>query len=505
MPEQTDTLQHSLTSLRQSRSRIFAEESISDAAVNENGDTMSQSTPNRHATIGLPATIKLAPLPIKPFDGDVLDWPEFKATCESTFTHIMDEVSRFRYLKSHLHGEPYRMVKHLPLTPGSYKRAMDLLTKRFDNERAIINANIKLLITLPELTAESSKGLKHMVDTTNECIAAINSYNIETDSWSCILIFLLTQRLDKDSIKFWEENIKGRRTVPQFSEFIEYLETRINVLESAGASNSIAHVPKKSKTFVNMESMRKCNICVGNTTHFTYLCPELLATAPIDRERFVNEKGLCTNCLHFHKVENCTSRFSCKICKQRHNSALHLSEKCNHVSVTDRINELMIENPELDHEAVQAIEMAGEIVAHVNDGFRSPVLLATAVIKIECENRVLYAKSLIDQGSTANLISERVCKALDLPMERMNMPITGVCDTVSYKVRYRATFTLKSMVNPNYSVKINALIVPKITTLNQHVSFQEWPHLSNIELADPHMEQSIELMFFLVLPCTPIF
>lgn len=125
----------------------------------------------------------------------------------------MDEVSRFRYLKSHLNSEPYRLVKHLPPTPGSYDRALQLLTKRYNNERAIINANIKRLIALPELASESATELKQMVDTTNECIAAIISYNIDTHSWSCILIFLLTQRLDPAIVKHWEEKIQGRRTV----------------------------------------------------------------------------------------------------------------------------------------------------------------------------------------------------------------------------------------------------------------------------------------------------
>lgn len=224
MPEQIDTLQQSLTSLRHSRPRMFTEESVNDPADNNEDENRAQatSTPHGRGTIGLPANIKLAPLPIRPFTGDVLDWPEFKATCESTFTHIMDEVSRFRYLKSHLNGEPYRVIKHLPLTAGSYARAFDLLTKRYDNQRTIINANIKRFITLPKLTSESSQDLKHMVDTTNECIAAINSYDISTDSWSCMLVFLLTQRLDPDSIKHWEESIKGRRTIPAFSEFMNF-------------------------------------------------------------------------------------------------------------------------------------------------------------------------------------------------------------------------------------------------------------------------------------------
>lgn len=186
-----------------------------------------------------------------------------------------------------------------------------------------------------------------------------------------------------------------------------------------------------------MENARKCNICKNSTTHFTYACPELSATVPTERERFVREKGLCINCLHFHKVENCTSRFSCKFCKQRHNSMLHVPEKIHHLTTTDDIDSLVTDNPDLDPDTIQAIEMASEFCAHLTDEpGHSRVMLATAIIKVECINRFLYAKSLFDQGPTGNLITERLCKALNLPIERMNMPIIGVCDTVTYKVRY---------------------------------------------------------------------
>lgn len=201
--------------MRQTRPRVVTEESVYELNNNDNENgAQAMSTPNRRNYIGLPAMVKLAPLPIKSFSGKLVDWPEFKATCESTFTNIMDEVNRFRYLKSHLSDEPYRLIKHLPLMAGNYDRAFELLKKRYDNERAIINANLNRLVKLPVLKIESANDLKYIVDITNECISALNGYNINTDLWSSMLIFLLTQRLDSNSIKQWEKKIQGQRTVP---------------------------------------------------------------------------------------------------------------------------------------------------------------------------------------------------------------------------------------------------------------------------------------------------
>lgn len=75
MLEQTEILQQSVTSLRQNRPRINVDDSNGDTT----GESRAQSTPNGRTMIKLPATIILAPLPIKPFDGNALDWPEFRA------------------------------------------------------------------------------------------------------------------------------------------------------------------------------------------------------------------------------------------------------------------------------------------------------------------------------------------------------------------------------------------------------------------------------------------
>lgn len=490
MPEQTDAMQQSLVSLRQVRQRNFNEETIRESDNGNEDLAQAMSTPHSNRYFGIPTTAKLAPLQIKSFSGNLVDWPEFKSTCETTFANIANEVDRFRYLKSYLSEAPYRMIRHLPLVPGSYERAMELLKKRFDNERAIINAHFQRVIQLPTLKAESANGIRYMVNTINECITALNGYKINTDSWFSILIFLLTQRLDATSIKHWEEKIEGQHTIPSFTKFIDFLETRITVLENTSRQEVNDPEQKRAKTFINMEKIRKCNLCLDNSSHFTYTCPQLLDRAPSERIKFIEEKGLCSNCLHFHKEENCNSRFSCKLCGKRHNSVLHIEERVHLLATSPSIDEFMANNPDVDTEIVQAMEMAGEFVAHINDlPSQTRVLLATAIVKIETEDRFLYAKSLIDQGSTANLITERTCKALALPMERMNTPIVGVCDAISYKVTYKTTITITSSTNADYSIRISALIVPKITTLHQTVSFEAWPHLRGLELADPHTEK----------------
>lgn len=279
MPEQTDVLQQSLVCMRRSRPPAPRDEleQQNDQAQHNDADALLSSTqhptngsnnPSTNGGVGMPATIKLPPLQIKTFTGNLIDWPEFKATCETTFTHLMDNVSRFRYLKSHLTGEPARLVKHLPLTDGSHDVAWEMLKKRYNNERAIINANLRRLIELPALKNETAEDLKRMLDTANECVATINGYSIDTNSWAAILIFLLSARLDANSIKHWEEKLQGKRTIPEFSEFTDFLEIRINILETTACTfSSIDSQQKKQRVLFTSDMVKNAQFV--KTTHIS--------------------------------------------------------------------------------------------------------------------------------------------------------------------------------------------------------------------------------------------
>lgn len=219
---------------------IYEEQGANSTAHNMHSSTPTGSAPP--PVNGLSATIKLPALQIKPFSGQLLDWPEFKATVESISIEITDEINKFQYLKSFLTDEPAQMIKHLPFWTDSYERAWTILKKRYENERAIINASLKRVVDPEIRTFGSAEALKTMVNAINECIATVTNYGINIDTWDSIMIVALTRHLDTHNIHHWETQMKGRKTIPKLSEFISFLEMRINILETTVATKSmVAH------------------------------------------------------------------------------------------------------------------------------------------------------------------------------------------------------------------------------------------------------------------------
>lgn len=432
------------------------------------------STPHMASGSGLYASVKLPPLKIKPFSGEKLDWPEFKAMCEATFAN-MEATNKFRYLKCHLEGEAARLIKHLPISPASYDRAWDILQRRYDNQRAIINANLARLLDLPEMQSESAETLKTLVDTANECIAALQGFDIDVSSWDAILVFTLSRKLDSCSIKHWEEHVQGDRTIPSFTKFLCFLDIRIRILETTmvkSTSNSTlnpsVNAKNKPKVLLAMGKSAaktyKCSFCPEE--HRSFECMKFNKMTLPDKKKLVCELKLCENCLFPHSLGSCTSKFSCKTCGQRHHSLLHET-----VQIPSSPGTSNVFNGNLSNKNFQ-------------------VLLATAMVRVCHNGKSMLFKALIDQGSMANLITKRASEALQLPLQSVDIPISGIGGGVSCQVRKCTEFDLSPHFESGESLRLNALVLPKITSLNLVPKAPDWRHLDNIQLADPHIDRN---------------
>lgn len=138
MPKQTDALQKSLAPLRLVHHRAFVD--IHKTTI-KNNEERALSTPN---------VVKLAPL--KSVSDKTVDRPEFKATCECTVTCGIAEVSRAQSLKKHSSNDPYRLISYSPRNGGKHDQIVELLEKRYGNERAANTVNRKRSANLKYMT-----------------------------------------------------------------------------------------------------------------------------------------------------------------------------------------------------------------------------------------------------------------------------------------------------------------------------------------------------------------
>ncbi|KAI5638487.1 putative peptidase (DUF1758) domain-containing protein [Phthorimaea operculella] len=131
------------------------------------------------------------------------------------------------------------------------------------------------------------------------------------------------------------------------------------------------------------------------------------------------------------------------------------------------------------------------IVSCFSNGKSEQVLLATALVNAESKNGNHILRALLDQGSQANLVTESVVQDLKLHKQPANVKITGIGDGDEVVSKAQVTIQIRSRVNPNSVVPVQAFVLKTITTFLPHrrVGALEWPGLEGVTLADPQWKK----------------
>lgn len=326
------------------------------------------STPvvNTIANLAPPHFLQLPAMPLPQFSGSYEDWSNFNDTFKSLINNYpsMPTIQKFHLLKSCLKQEAAHVIDSLEVNDNNYLLAWNLLTDRFENKRFIIKTHIQYIFDLPNVTKDSHKSLRLFTDLFLKHFRALNSLNEPVNSWSTLLIHLLTTKLDVPSKREWE--IKTANEVsPSIEKFIEFLTNRCHLLESIDTKpaslpqsstqkpyNSFTNKPvyqntnysnnkhynntqkpvshhnnhnishnSQSQTFVSTFKSH-CAFCNANN-HYIQNCGNFLKLNISDRFSEIKKINACTNCLRKgHNNSECNSSL-CRLCNRRHHTLLH--------------------------------------------------------------------------------------------------------------------------------------------------------------------------------------
>ena len=129
--------------------------------------------------------VNLPKLELKPFDGDPLKYHSFIATFEQAVVKcISDHSARLLHLLQFTEGEAHQAIQPCTLIGGSagYKRAMDILYKRFGNEHLVMNCVVNQIRQAK--AAHSGDELQRLVDRLSNGLATLQQLDklYEVDS-----------------------------------------------------------------------------------------------------------------------------------------------------------------------------------------------------------------------------------------------------------------------------------------------------------------------------------
>lgn len=135
-----------------------------------------------------------------------------------------------------------------------------------------------------------------------------------------------------------------------------------------------------------------------------------------------------------------------------------------------------------------------EDTCHVETATKhSQVLLATTLVNILIDGKVVTGRALLDTGSQSNSVTERFADKLNVQKYKTNHVVNGIGKTC-VRLNNQINIILSSR-NSNFKMEITCLIIPQITSNVPKVSFNkaiinipDW-----VSLADPQFNVSNEI------------
>ncbi|XP_076228342.1 uncharacterized protein LOC143175097 [Nomia melanderi] len=430
----------------------------------------------------------LPKIEIKPYDGNPIEWHSFHDTFKTLVHDNLDlpAVQKFHLLKNALRGEIASVITSLNASEPNYRVAWDLLQRRCNRPRQIVQSHLKTLFELPEVTRDAPLSLRSLAEQAQMHVNALATLGQPVEQWDAILVYLIGKRLDINTRRGWERTLENDE-MPTFEQLVSFVNKQARGEEiEAEFSNTMKRVPYQDRPLRNKVNARgyihvattntKCVMC--NENHEIYYCKHFLQASIRDRLEVIKQNKLCLNCFRTgHLVATCQAN-GCRKCNQRHNTLLHFNNE-------HRVN-MNTSNTQVEAQITNAGANATALTVTCD----SEILLGTARIKILDQfNKEHECRVLLDGGSQTHFITSELAENLQLCKHNVNLTLSGLGQQAT-----RAQYSVKTIVkarNSNFSTPISMIAVPSITGLlpSRQVNRTAIQVPQNIALADPEFHK----------------
>ncbi|XP_044264765.1 uncharacterized protein LOC123011414 [Tribolium madens] len=476
---------------------------------NLNSDTPSQSD------ITIKNHVKLPPMELYKFDGDIKSWRTFIDMFNSTVhnQNALTNVEKFSYLISTLSKEPLSIVSRIPMTDQNYRTAYDALIKRYENKRLLATSHWQQLENSPRLPDDYTPSqLRSLINTFDENLAALKTLNFPVDNWDFILFNMMLKRIPPSLVTRFELSQTYPADIPSYQSLNEFVITTCQakenvshaIIKSPYSKPNIVSSPKPKfkSNFLVKSDFLACPLC-PDLQHGIYKCPIFLQKSPQSRFDLIKQYKWCINCLGSkHNLRNCNSTSLCRECGKKHHSLLHFPGDAKAQTSTF----MEINKPSSPSTSTSTQQTVSSFTNLLPVNTRTTILLSTAVVEILDKVGAAHKiRVLLDSASQSSFITEKCVNRLRLLKQRLSFTINGLGD-MRTRANKMVTCALRPVQQNSPQFLVDAIIVPKICSNVPNVALHtsSWSHIVNLKLADEQFHTPGEIDMLLGADLFPL-
>ncbi|XP_046615350.1 uncharacterized protein LOC124302827 [Neodiprion virginianus] len=396
----------------------------------------------------------------------------------------ISNVEKLQYLKMSLTGDASLLLKNISVAGDNFGRAWETLVNRYQNKRVLIDAYLAILFSTRRVNNESAVDLKQLLNDTKDALGALKSLGSPIEYWDHILVYMTARKLDFESLKAWEINIGAQTDPASFDDLEQFLFSRVRALEAVDRVSTSLHgrtlraklcLMHKVALYFNVSRVSQQNTgSAARASRTAKSVFQLSRGAPIQKLSDSKAVQVCTGPHH-------TTIHRSKAVEQRApgSSATSPSET---PEPSKQTNGAAI--PGRDDQPSTSVSTNVALTSTIQ---YKPVLLATALVKVTSRTgEELIIRALLDQASEVSFVTESLAQRLALPRMNTSLPIRGIGGKRTVNARGLVNLNIQSRIR-TFSLPVNAYILAKLTSYVPpcRVLKNNWPHLENLELADP--------------------
>ncbi|XP_070139977.1 uncharacterized protein [Drosophila kikkawai] len=344
----------------------------------------------------------------------------------------------------YLRGDAHAIVAKAPLTNEGFISAWQSLTDRFENRRLLVNSQLKILFNIQAVPQESGAALKELQGTVQSCLTALEMSSIQIEAWDCLLVYMVSIKLPKITLSMWVQSIHNKAEIPTWNELDSFLTERhrnLEAIDDIRPSNSGQIPPRPTAASAPVRRLnsyearvapapRGCDLC-SRENHPIRLCPRFLEMDVDGRSDYIRRKQFCLNCFaRGHQQRDCTSAHSCLTCRSRHHTLLH---RDNPSATAPSPTAPPRPRPAPTPQGTSSAQDHTDVQVCFASGSRA-VLLGTALINICHSGRDFQARGLIDSGSEATFITERLFRQISPTFTPVQTRVSGLNESLAGKL-----------------------------------------------------------------------
>ena len=443
---------------------------------------------------------------IEEFHGDPLKYPAFI----NAFDEIIDknprlpDVQKFYYLRSLLKGKAKTTISGFVLTDSNYREALNLLKKRYGDNKLLQSRFISSLMDLkPVSDSRDTKALRHLHDNIETNIRNLKSLNINPEMYGTMLVPCIMKKLPDDIqlevTKSTGDSWDFDRILDMFNdqlmarekcEFVTHSNDEFKVRKERKSNDSNESSSTGSLLLTTMQQGKKtiaCLFCSQN--HKAWHCN--VVTDPKTRKEIILDQKRCIRCLtKSHTIETCKSKFKCFKCKGKHNSCLCDGNPEPEQGMKMTVNDVTPDEIIVDVSMKATVGMSpnGELVL-----LKTIIATFTKCPDPESETNVssvqITGRILFDDASTRTYITTRHAANLQLvSISKRNIIIKGACATSTTSQCDVVQVCVKT-ANPQVDIIVTAHVIDMIChpIEGQRVKTDlacTFPYLKGVEIKD---------------------